>query len=186
MVVRLDVQVPAADRAETRAVGPAEDRVGKTEGDLVARPGTDVELAVGDVLAAELLVAPGVGRLVLLRVDLHLDLRGREAAHARPLEPRGEGQPEDVAARGALNDELGRDLDRRGRVRLSAERERLEREAERLAMLLPRAEAEASQGNPGHASRVASVRPTAPGEESPVTRRSRHNTQLVRRRPSLY
>ena len=52
VLVRLDVQVLPAERAKAGAVGAAQDLVGEPERHLVPRPRTDVELAVGDVLAA--------------------------------------------------------------------------------------------------------------------------------------
>ena len=73
--VRLDVEILAADGAEAGAVWPAEDLVGHREGDLVSRPGRDVELAVRQVLRAELLVRARIARLVFLRVDLDRDGR---------------------------------------------------------------------------------------------------------------
>src|SRR6185503_18159147 len=51
VVVRLVVQVLAADRAEAGTRGPAEDLVRQLERDRVARPGGKVELVVGEVLA---------------------------------------------------------------------------------------------------------------------------------------
>ena len=50
VLVRLGVEVLAADGTETGAVGPAEDLVGQRERDRVVRPGGEVELVVGEVL----------------------------------------------------------------------------------------------------------------------------------------
>ena len=97
MVVRLDVQVLAAHGAEAGAVGPAEHLVGDGERELVTGPGADVEVALDDVLGAELGVRPPVDRLVLLRLDLDVEARRGEAADARPVEARPEAEAEDVA-----------------------------------------------------------------------------------------
>src|SRR5436190_526984 len=59
MRVRLVVQVPAADRAQARAVGAAEDLVRERERGRVPRPAREVEAGVDDVLGRELL---GVAR----------------------------------------------------------------------------------------------------------------------------
>ena len=63
MVVRLVVQVLAADRAETGAVGAAEDLVRQLERERVARPGGEVELVVLDVGRPQLFVL-GIVRVV--------------------------------------------------------------------------------------------------------------------------
>ena len=97
VLVRLEVEVPPAGRAETCAIGPTEDLVGERERRLVARPGADVELAVRDVLDAKLLVRAGVGRLVLLRGDLDENARRRETPHARALESRREREAKEIA-----------------------------------------------------------------------------------------
>jgi hypothetical protein len=57
---------------------------------------------------------------------------------ARPLQPGRERQPEEVTRRGPLEDELRRSLRLGHRVRLAAQDERLEREAQRLSMLFTR------------------------------------------------
>ena len=89
--VRLVVQILAADRAEAGAVGRVEDLVGQREGERVARPGGEVERVVGDVGRAQLLVVAGIRRLVLARVDRTARATvSREAAEARPVQPRAE------------------------------------------------------------------------------------------------
>src|SRR5688500_15960676 len=155
MVVRFDVQVLPAGRAEPRAVGPAENLVGDGERELVARPGADVELALHDVLRLQLGVSRPVDRLVLLRLDLDVEARGCEAANARPVETRPEAEPEDVAGRRPLDDELG-GRDARGRlVQLAPEAQRLERQLERLTVLLTGSEPEPAEGESSHDARVA-------------------------------
>jgi hypothetical protein len=62
-----------------------------------------------------------------------------------------EAQPEDVAAGGAVDGELGRDLSGDGQVALAAELERLELDRDRVTVLLPRPEAEATEREAGHA-----------------------------------
>ena len=69
VLVRLHVQVLAADGAEPCAVGSAEELVGHLERELVASPGADVEVPLDDVLRPQLVVPGRVGRLVLLGVD---------------------------------------------------------------------------------------------------------------------
>ena len=155
VLVRLDVQVLAADRAETGAVGAAQDLVGERERYLVPRPRAGVELPVGDVLAAQLLVGAGVGRVVFLCVDLDREARRSEAPHTRPFEPGRERQAEDVAGRGSLDDQLGRRFGRHCVVRLTPEDERVEHEPERLVVLLTGAETKASDRETRHGTRVA-------------------------------
>ncbi len=155
VLVRLDVQVLPADRAKAGAVGAAQDLVGEPERHLVPRPRADVELSVGDVLAAQLLVRAGVSRVVLLRVDLDRDARRGETSHARPFEPRGERQAEEVARRGSLDDQLCRRFGWHCVVRLAAEDERVEHEPERLVVLLTGAETKASDRETRHGTRVA-------------------------------
>ena len=152
--VRLDVEILSAHRAEPGAVGTAEDLVGETQRDLVARPRPEIELPFDDVLRAELLVRSGVGRLVLPRIHLHPDGRRCEAAHARTGNRRPEAQAEDVPGRGALDDELRGDLGGARDVRLAAERERLERDVESLSVLLAGPEPQSAEGVSGHAARV--------------------------------
>src|SRR3990170_414811 len=68
--VRLEVQVLAANGAETGAVGRMQDLVGQRQSDRIARPGRQLELVVDDVLAAELLRRTSVGGVVLARVHV--------------------------------------------------------------------------------------------------------------------
>ena len=155
VLVGLDVQVLPAHRAEAGTVGPAEDLVGDGERDEVTHPVVEDELPVHDVLRLQLFVRAGVGRLVLLGVDAHVDAGRREAAYAGPVQPGREGEAEHVAARRALDDELGRDVAGRGHVLLAAEPERLDRHRERLAVLLAGAQAERAKGEARHVARVA-------------------------------
>ena len=88
VLVGLDVQVPAADRAEAGAVRAAEDLVGQRERDGVARPGGEVEAVVLEIGRPELLVILRCRRLVLAVVDRDVEAGVAEAAHARADEPR--------------------------------------------------------------------------------------------------
>ena len=54
VLVRLDVQVLPADRAEPGAVRPAEDLVRELERDRVARPRAELEVVAHDVVGVEL------------------------------------------------------------------------------------------------------------------------------------
>ena len=84
------VEVLAADGAEPRAVGPAEDLVGQREHDRVARPGGQVELVVVDVRATLLLGGLVAVGLVLARRDRHVEHRILEAPEARAVQPHAE------------------------------------------------------------------------------------------------
>src|SRR4051794_27970397 len=74
VLVRLEVEVAAADRAEPRAVGAAEDLLRQGEDERVARPRAEVEALVREVRGLQLLVALGVRRLVLREVEVLDDL----------------------------------------------------------------------------------------------------------------
>ena len=126
VLVRLVVQVLAADPAEAGAVGLAEDLVRQLERDGVARPRREVELVVVDVDRAQLLVVAGLVRLVLARRDGHVEHGVLEAAEARAVQPRVEAQLEDGPGRGARDRQLGRHRARHRQVALAAELERLE------------------------------------------------------------
>ena len=89
VVVRLVVQVLAADRAEAGAVGLAEDLVRQLERDRVARPGREVELVVLEVDRAQL--------LVVARARRPGTRAPRRARRAR--RPRGSGSTGRAAAR---------------------------------------------------------------------------------------
>src|SRR3954451_4895721 len=96
VLVGLDVQVAAADRAETGAVWRAEDLLREREHERVARPGAEVEALVREVRRLQLLVALRVGRLILRQVEVLDDLGVSEAAVAGPEERAGELQAEDL------------------------------------------------------------------------------------------
>ena len=90
VLVRLDVEVLPADRAQAGTVGAAEDLVGEAQPDQVARPRVEVEVALDDVLGAQLVVRAGVRRLVLAGLDVDAmprRLRGT-ACTAPPPSPR--------------------------------------------------------------------------------------------------
>ena len=73
MLVRLDVEVLAADGTETGAVEAAEDLVRERERDRVVRPGGEVDAVVREVLGP-LLVALRLGGLVLAQAELERQL----------------------------------------------------------------------------------------------------------------
>src|SRR5207245_5439304 len=89
VLVRLDVQILAADGAEPGAVGAAQDLVRQRERDRVAGPRREVERLVADVGRAQLLV-PGLRRVVLAPLDRELEHRIREAAEPTPVQPDSE------------------------------------------------------------------------------------------------
>ncbi len=149
--VRLHVQVLAADRAEAGAVGRVQDLLGQLERDRVARPGGQLELVVvDDVLAAELVGRARVGGVVLAGVDVDVDDRIGEAAHARAVQPHVEREPEVEPGRRLRDRQRGLDLVRHRQVALAAELERLELDRDRVALLVPRAEAQPAQRVAGH------------------------------------
>src|SRR5262249_10874567 len=88
----------AADRAEPRAVRPAEDLVGQREHQRIVCPPPGVQVAVLDVGTAELLVVRGLVHLA--GVDLDSGLRVLEAADAGPTQLTGEAKAKRVAAAG--------------------------------------------------------------------------------------
>ena len=114
MLVRLGIEVLAADGTEPCAVGTTEDLVGQRERDRVACPRGEVEPVVLEVLRP-LVVALGLRRLVLAQTELQRELGVFEAAEARAVQRDVERELEDGAARGARDCELGR---RRIRPRL--------------------------------------------------------------------
>ena len=134
--VRLDVQVLAADRAETGAVGVVEDLIRQRERDRVASPGRQLELIVDHVLAPKLLVALRGRRVVLPRVDADVERGVCEAAHARPVQAHRKAQLEEQAGRRLRDRELGLDRLRDGEIALPAELERLELDLDRVALHL--------------------------------------------------
>ena len=98
MLVRLGVEVLAADGTEPGAVGAAEDLVGQRERDRVARPGREVEPVVLEVLRP-LVFALGLRRLVLAQAELERQLGVLQAAEARAVQRDVERELEDGAAR---------------------------------------------------------------------------------------
>jgi DNA-binding transcriptional LysR family regulator len=159
VLVRLEVQVAAADRAESRAVGPAEDLLGKLERDHVARPPADIQTVVGHVLGVALVGGARVRVVELAGVDLDLDGRMAEAAHTgaeevhgqREAEHRGAGHVGDVEPRG--------DRVRRGFVALAAEEVRIDLDVERQAPHLARPQPQRAEIERGHARSVTPPRP---------------------------
>src|SRR5690242_14664963 len=127
VVVDAGLETDAAPRAEAGAVGPAQDLAGQREDERVPRPPLDVQLAVVQVLAPQLVVERvGALLLVLRRVDVGRDRGGLEAAEARAGDVRAEAQLQVEAALRRLQLEValnGRGLDG---VRLAPELERVE------------------------------------------------------------
>jgi hypothetical protein len=115
----------ATYRAEPGAVGTAERlrRQGQDEG--VVGPAVEIEVALEDVGAAELLVVDG--RLVdLASVDLELRRRVLEAADAGAGQLAVEAKPERISGGGAGDVEPRFTAAARGRVDLPAELDRVE------------------------------------------------------------
>ena len=132
----------AADRAEAGAVGAAEDAGGEGEHGRVVGPAADVELVVVDVGAAQFRVV-GPGLVDLARLDLEVERRRLEAAHARSLEVDREVEAEGEAAAGARDLEPHRRRPGLGDVGLAAQLERLQRDRqlEPLALAVGQREA---------------------------------------------
>jgi hypothetical protein len=128
MAVRLGVGLVerlATDRAEPGTVGTAERlrRQGQDEG--VVGPAVEVEVAVGDVGAAQLLVVGG--RLVdLASVDLEIRRRVFETADAGAGQLAVEAKPERKSGAGAGDVEPRLAAAPRGRVDLAADLDRIE------------------------------------------------------------
>ena len=121
------VQRLPADGAETRAVLSAERLIRKRENEGVIRPAADVEIAVGDVWAPQLVVVRQ--RLIdLAAVDLELAGGRLQAADARPTELGVEAQPEGVAGARSGDVDRGVDLAARRRIALAGKHDRLKPE----------------------------------------------------------
>src|SRR5262245_53479108 len=105
MLVLLGISVVeglAADGAESRAIGAAEQLRGQGEDERVGRPALGVEASVIDVRGEELLVA--AARLVdLAGVDAGVEPGLLETAHAGSGEPCLVAEAQRVAAAGARN-----------------------------------------------------------------------------------
>ena len=155
MLVRLDVEVFAADGTEACAIGTAEDLLRQREGDRVACPPVDVELVVDEVRRPQLVTSFGIRRLVLPGVDVEIDDGVRETAVARPVQARVEMELEDRAGARARDDELGRNGVRDGQIALTAIFESTQLELDLVAKLLARAEPGATQVERLHRSSVA-------------------------------
>lgn len=140
VLVRLEVEVLAADRTEPGAVLTAQDLVGELQRDCVARPCGKLNVILEDVVRAQLVPRRCVEVVKLARPHLASDLRMPEAAHARSAEPSVEPQFEHGCARGLRQLELNGNRGRRALVALPAEQEGLEIDVERLAAYLARTE----------------------------------------------
>jgi len=137
MLVRLVVQVLAADRAEARTVGAAEDLLRQRERDRIPRPRPDLELLVDDVLRAEALVRVPGGIVELADGDGNFQLRMTEAAHAGTGHANVEPKAEDRRPRGLGDLELRRHRVGARLVALPAEAKRLELDVDPLPAELP-------------------------------------------------
>ena len=103
MPVRVGVRATQplpADRAETGAVGAAQELDRERQTERIVSPQSQCELVAIDVRASELLVV-GAGLVDLAGVDLDRDIRLCEAAHARPRDVRREPHPDRETAGGA-------------------------------------------------------------------------------------
>jgi hypothetical protein len=80
-------------------------------------------------------------------VEIHHSVR--EAPHARPVQSCVELEPEVEPRRRLRDRELGLDFLRYREIALAAELERLQLDLDRVAMLLPRPEAEAAERKAG-------------------------------------
>ena len=97
MLVRLGVEILAADRAETGAVIATDDLVGQLERNRVTRPGAELQLVVDHVVGAELVAGGGIETVELARTHVAVDLGMCKAAHAKAVDsamfPGGQGGP---------------------------------------------------------------------------------------------
>ncbi len=154
VLVRLDVEILAADRAEAGAVVAAEDLIGQRKRDLVVRPGREVELVVDEVLGP-LVLALGLRRLVLTQAERERQLGVGEAAETRAGERDVERELEHRAARRARDGELGGGRVRPRLVALGGEEKRLDLDLDALVSLVATADAEVAEVERGHAATVA-------------------------------
>ena len=145
VLVRLVVQILAADRTEAGAVGAAQDLVRQGKRDRVARPGREIEVVIVQVRRPQLVGAVGIRRLVLARSDRDVEDGIVEAAVAGPVQAGREAQLEDGAGARPGDRELSRDPVGHRQVPLAAKLERLLLELDLVAILLPRAELDLSQ-----------------------------------------
>ncbi len=136
VLVRLEVQVPAANRAEAGAVGVVEDLIRQRQRDRVARPGRELEVIVDDVLALELVVPARCRGVIFPRVHPDVECGVLEAAHARSVQSYPEAQLEEQTRGGLGDHQLGVDLLRHGEVALTAEVERVKLDRRRVPVLL--------------------------------------------------
>jgi hypothetical protein len=155
MLVRLDVEVLAAHRAEPRTVGSAEDLIRELECDRVARPGADIQMIANDVVGVELVRGRRVGVVELARGDLAIDLGEAEAAHAGAGQVQAEPEIEHRRSRRLRDLQLDGNRRGDGLVALTAEHERLDLDVERLLPHFPRPEPERPQIDGGHRVSVA-------------------------------
>ena len=145
MLVWLAVEIPPADVAEPRTTGATEDLLRKPERNRVPCPLRELEPVAYDVHARELLVPGVLTGVILAPVDDDLHDGVLETAHAWSVESDSEAEPEDIAAGGATDRELGRHLRGNREIPLATELERFERDLDFVAMLLTRAEAKPTQ-----------------------------------------
>jgi hypothetical protein len=139
VLVRLRVEVLAADRAEAGAVRAGRGSARAARGRCVARPAREIEAIVLQILRP-LLLALWLRRLVLAEAERERQLGVGEAAEARPVERDVERELEHGAARRTRHRELGGRGIRPRLVGLTAEDERLELDLDALAGLIARAD----------------------------------------------
>jgi hypothetical protein len=159
MLVRLDVQVLSAHGAETRAVGAAEDLLGKSQADRVSRPGSDLESVIRDIVGAKD-VRGGRRRIVelsCLRPDVHL--REPETPHARPRETDMQAKVEHRGAGGLRDLHVDRNRLGVGFVALAAEQERVELDIDTFLADLPWPKPQSAKVDRAHSRSVAPPEP---------------------------
>jgi hypothetical protein len=154
VLVRFHVEILAADRAETGALGPAENLLRQLVGDRFARPDAQVELVVGDVIGSKL-VRGSSGRIVeLTRRDMWSHLGVTQTTHAGAGELHLEREPEDRSTRDLGDLEVDRNAVRHGLVALPAEHKRIEVDVDALMPDLAQPEAQAAKVDRSHVGSV--------------------------------
>ena len=165
VLVRLEVQVLPADGAETRAIGAAEDLVRDVESDEVTHPGADVEVAVDEVLRPQLLVPPGSTAWysrASTRRSTPAGARQRMHGPSSRIENASRNTSPLTARWTTSSAGTSPGV---GDVRLTAERQRLDRHRERLTVLLAGSKSKRAEREAGHPARVA---PSGAGTRTPA------------------
>jgi protein-tyrosine phosphatase len=147
-----DVEIGAADGAQSGAIWPAEHLHGERQGERIARPVLQVEQAVVEVGRLELLALARLRDLA--RIDLEAGGGGLETAHARTVQLSGEAQAQRIPIAGGARDvETGGKLIGRHLVALAGELEGLDRDRQLEAASLA-----AAQMQPGEVEAICAQR----------------------------